>query len=629
MALISASLALLSLFVFLIEQLCLGSWVLRKLRLEFESFPEHFLISVCGGVILTEIAIFLVQWTQHIRTGSFLVVLLSCLPVWAELRNLWRRGKVYVQGCVPFSQAERIVLWSIGVVLLMELLASFAPLTGSDALHYHFATERLILEQGFHPIFFVTQSFLCGQNHLLILLGLALGSESLAMGLIFLGGTLGALSVACLTARLVPRLYAMGFALLFLLTPLVFWQISSSGSPDVWMAAFAGAAVLIISTVGGKTAPRHAVLAGFFAGGVAGAKYTGCVIAMALAIEFLAECRSAVKGFLFLLGAFFAGVWPFARNLIWTGDPVFPLLVSRLFPERANPYALGALLTDTGAASSHSLLQVIPFLLFAKSRSGGSAGFWEFCGPIVLALAPLAAIACRNTREWRARLIVWFLAGVAIFFVSGMTRFMLPLLPIAFSCIAAGVDYAGQKGWVKIHGLSIGSVAFACVVGAGGLAIYSAPAILAAVGVEDRQHYLERKAPEYQICEAVNASLGSAPIAGNTLVFFRHVYYLQVPYIVGDPYAGWEVNPAVIKTAGDWRVFLHSQNIAYVVRARSYPSVIAAPLEQLEKERILMPYAKTEVQDFQGMRVAGKREPVSVLIFRVAPLDAALVESDK
>jgi hypothetical protein len=88
-------------------------------------------------------------------------------------------------------------------------------------------------------------------------------------------------------------------------------------------------------------------------------------------------------------------------------------------------------------------------------------------------------------------------------------------------------------------------------------------------------------------------------------------------------------NPAVIKTAADWRAFLHEGHIAYVVRARSYPATIAAPLEQLEKEGDLIPYSKPEVQDFQGMRIAGKREPVPVVILRVVPEASAPLRMEK
>jgi hypothetical protein len=628
MALISVSLALLGLSLFLLAQVCLGSWILRRLHLEVESFPEHFLISVCSGVILTEVTISLVEWTQQIRAGCLLVLLLSCVPTGVELRNFLLRAKRFVQGLLPFSLAERFVLWAIGAALLIELMASLAPLTGSDALNYHFTTEQLVLQQGFHPILFLINSFLCGQGHLLILLGLALGSESLAMSFLFLGGALAALAVACLASRWVPRFYALAFALLFLLTPLVFWQISSSGSPDIWMAAFTGAAVLLISADRKEASSRHALLAGFLAGGVAGAKYTGCVIAAALGIAYLVEYRSAVKGLLFFLAALFSGIWPYVRNLIWTGDPAFPMLVSRLFPERVNPYVLGDFLAGTVGTGSHSLSQAIPFLFFSGRRAGTSPALWEFYGPTLLALAPLVFLAWRNTTEWRARTLVWFSVGLGIFFASELPRYLLPVLPIAFSCSAAGVYYARQKGWAQVHRLAMLSVFFACLIGAGGLVLYASPAIFAATGVEDRQHYLRAKAPEYQVAEAVNQAVGSSPSAGRTLVFLRHLYYLRVPYILGNPSVAWQVNPDTIKTSADWLAFFHDQHIAYVVRAPSYPKMIAAPLEQLEREGKLVPYSKSEVQDYQGMRIAGTRGAVPVVILRVVPDDSEPLPQD-
>lgn len=62
--------------------------------------------------------------------------------------------------------------------------------------------------------------------------------------------------------------------------------------------------------------------------------------------------------------------------------------------------------------------------------------------------------------------------------------------------------------------------------------------------------------------------------------------------------------------------------------APSYLGAVAAPLEQLEKDGYLIPYSRSEVQDFQGMRIAGRREPVLVVILRVvteasAPLGVA------
>jgi Protein of unknown function (DUF1420) len=617
MALIHCFLVLLAASLFLLAELCLGTWIMRELGLEFESFPQHCLIAACSGVILTEVAAFLIQWTQHIRAGSFFVLFLICLPIASELSNLWRKARRFRQDSPPFSPAERFVFGFIVAALLIEFIASLAPLTGSDALHYHFTTQKLILEQGFHPIFFLTHSFLCGQSHLLILLGLALGGESLAMSFLFLGGVLLALSVACLASRWVPRIYALWFALLFLLTPLVFWQISSSGAPDIWMAAFVSACVLVISQTHEDASWRHALLAGFLAGGVAGAKYTGCVIAAALVLAFLVECRLARRTSVFFLGALFAGIWPYLRNLLWTGDPFFPILISRLFPERLNPYALANLLADTGAGGSRSPLQLIPFLFFSGRRAGYTPGFWEFYGAVAFALAPLALLAWRNTRVWRVSTVVWFCAGLGIFLTSGLTRFLLPIFPIALSCAAAGAFYARQKGWIPVHRFAGASVLLACLLGAAGLPIYTAPAIRAALSAQGEQAYLSARAPDYQISQAVNQSLASDSTAGKTLVFFRHLYYLRVPYVVGDPAASWQVNPDNLKTAAAWRAFLRGESIAWVVRAPDYPPAVAAGLEQLEKEGGLVRFSETDVENFKGMRQEGQRVSIPVVILKV------------
>jgi len=75
--------------------------------------------------------------------------------------------------------------------------------------------------------------------------------------------------------------------------------------------------------------------------------------------------------------------------------------------------------------------------------------------------------------------------------------------------------------------------------------------------------------------------------------------------------------------------FLHAEQIAFVVRSPSYPATIAAPLEELESEGYLIPYSRSEVQDFQGMRIAGISEPVEVVILRVAPEVAGGLPGDR
>ena len=617
MALIQAGLIFVALSIFLILEACLGSWLLRKLNLNFRAYPEQFLLCVSTGVIATEIGLALAQWTQRLRLGSIIVLLLASLPALAEFPRLWESTVLAFRQRVRHSPWENYLLLCIAGVLLMEFLASLAPLTGSDALHYHFTTQQLFLKDGFLPVFFNSQSFLCGQNHLLILLGLALGSEKLAMAFVYLGGVLAALAVYCLAVRLVSRITAMAFALVFISIPLVLWQMSLSGSPDIWMAVFTAAATLVLSQM--KEAPtwRHVMLAGFLTGGVAGAKYSGCLIAAALLLALIVEYRSLASGFLFFTAALFAGMWPYVRNLTWTRDPFFPFLTAHFFPNLVNPIALADLLTDTGVGRSKTMLLFPGFLLFSRTKTGSTQGFWEFYGPLVLALAPLAVLAFRNTREWRVRVSVWVLSSLAIYLTSGLPRFVLPVFPLALSCMATGVFYARQKDWKLPHRIAVASLAMNCMLGAVGLLLYTRPAISTALGFTSPENYLRENAPDYQIAETVNRVLAGGPAPGKALVFFRHLYYLRVPYVLGDPAMSWGTNPKNLLTRNDWFAFFRKEGIAYVVRSPDYPASVAPILKEMERRGELSITSEFLVDNFRGKRSAGERQQIPVVILRV------------
>ena len=86
------------------------------------------------------------------------------------------------------SRFRMALVLAISVVLTLEALMAMAPLTGSDALHYHFTAPSLWLQHGLAPLYGIVSSFGVGRAHMLIALGLALGSDHFSMGIIFLGG---------------------------------------------------------------------------------------------------------------------------------------------------------------------------------------------------------------------------------------------------------------------------------------------------------------------------------------------------------------------------------------------------------------------------------------------------------
>lgn len=617
MALAASSFALLAAGLFAVIATLLGHRVLRLLALDICSPAEHLLTSAALGVICTEVLLFFAQFLQHIRLAVLAVIALSLLLGATEFSAAAAKFSAIIRTCAKNShKSEKFLITVTALVLLLEGFAAMAPVTGSDALHYHFAAPRLILQSGFHPDFFLSHSFFLGQSHLLILAGLALGSSQLAMAFLFLGGVLAAVAGACLARRWVGRTWAWTTALLFLLTPVVFWQISAAGAPDLWMAFFATTGVLAISSAAKLPNRAHSVLAGVLAGAVAGTKYTGCFIAASLAVAFLWEVRSIFRLSFFFLGSIAAGVYPYARNFVWTGDPMFPFLLPWLSPSKINAYALLSYRADTGAAESRHLWQVLKFPLFA-AIDRAHLGFWQFLGPLVLAFAPLLLLAIRNTPTWRAAFAVWVLSSFAIGAASGMTRFLLPVLPIAIAAALAGLALLEPDEWRLTRYVSLASLFSFLLLGAAGLLIYNRSALSAGVGLTPADEYLRHNAPEYESAQFVNQVLAGKGTEGNALVFLRHLYYLRIPYLYGDPAASWAVDPSKFQTKEEWKALFKKENIRWVVRSQDYPPAIAAPLQQLENTDDLLPVAQSKVSDFQGLRISGERQTLPLVIFEV------------
>ncbi len=618
MALIVSLAVLLCTGVFCFLMAAFGQRVLRRARVDLENNGERILVSIAVGVIAFEAAVAILLPLGYLKPSLLVVLLAIAVAGISEYRPILRNTAALLRSSLMArSRGERFLLAIVALVLLFEGLAAMAPLTGSDALHYHFASPLLVLRYGFHPDSFLSHSFLAGQGHLLILAGLAAGTDKFALALLFLGGALAAATTSCVARKWVSRPWAWLAALVFLLSPVVFWQITASGSPDIWMAFFTATAVLVIARARSNSQAALAAIAGLLAGAVAGTKYTGCIVAASLLAAFLWESRSLRRVAIFCASAFASGIWPYLRNWAWTGDPFFPFALRWFSPGRINSYALTSLLADTGATGHTTIWQLAKFP-FLASIDPEHFGFWQFFGPLCLIFAPLIVLAVRNTSLWRTAILVWLASSIAIGASSGMTRFLLPVLPVALVAAIAGVAALSKMKWRIARSISVASIAVFLLLSAGGFAIYAGPALAAAAGLTSSEDYLRGRSPDYAVTEFVNQTLAGRDSEGNALVFFRHVYYLRIPFLYGDPQASWAIDPARLSTPESWREFFRQNRIRWVVRSPEYPKDIAAPLEQLEHSGSLTPIAHQNVSTFDGMRILGIRKTVTAVVFQVS-----------
>jgi hypothetical protein len=305
------------------------------------------------------------------------------------------------------------------------------------------------------------------------------------------------------------------------------------------------------------------------------------------------------------------------RNWIWTGDPIFPFWFARRPHLAGNLDALYSLLKDTGVSNPHGLLRVLRFPFFAIADGQGLAT-WQFLGPLILAFGPIAMLAFRKEPLWRVALIVWLVISLAIGMTSGIPRFLLPILPIALAVSIGGVAMLTQDRWPRLRAVTLLSLAGCSVAGAGALAVYSLPAWSVVFGRVSENAYLRAHAPDFERSQFVNRTLAAQDPSGRALIFFRHLYYLGVPFVDGDPDDSWDANPAVLQTAQSWLDFFDRQRIRWVVKTGAYPPALAESLTRMERDGVLSPCASGMVENIQGFRLNGSRVSEPITIFCVS-----------
>ncbi len=583
----------------------LGAAFLRILKITNLSAFDTFLFSAATGTILLELAVSAGELAPDIRTGVRIAVALAALlglagvrATFAVLQQVFR--KLRARGGIESPLAALFLL-----VLVLLGFASLAPVTGSDALHYHFTTQALYLAEGFHAPWSLLHGFFCGLSHQLILAGLAFGSDQLAQGWLFWGGALGALATLRLVQLWIGGVWPWLAALAFALTPVTFWQTTAAGAPDIWMCAFVPLCLLAILQARANSSSNVIVLAGVLAGAIAGTKYTGLIFATALLVGFLVAFRSTghsslAKSWLFFACATAVGIWPYMRNWLWTGDPVFPFLFSRT--QQASPLfnatAVSSILLDTGTSHIFSLWTLLKFPLFAAVDQS-HLGPWQLLGPLVLIFGPFAIWQFRNSAEGRIVLLVWFLGALGISATSAMSRFLLPLLPVALAASVAGIALITLERWTVLRALSLLTIGGFIFVGFSAMAVYSHAAWSVVAGRTTAESYLLANSPDYQRTEFLDREVLRLGQPGRALIFVHHLYYARVPYFDGDPEGSWEMNPLLLDSSAAWaRLFVRHQ-IRWVLKSPEYPRA---------------PCAFGDVESFSGNRIKGPRvrEPITL-----------------
>jgi len=462
-----------------------------------------------------------------------------------------------------------VLLVLVAVALVLDAVASTAPPSSADALVYHVEFPRRWLE--LHRIddpFWNYAAFY------------PLGIETLyaqAMAVIGVGGV-GSAMAAGSTASALHGLFAVlavaavfGFArdlggrvdagilaaALFALQGLVTWD-STSTFIDMGLVFFVVLAAWHALRFARSPTRPSAAFAGLAAGGAAGAKYIGPLAAafvlLPLAIVALRRRNLAALGWAGVLVAVAGGAW-YVKNLVVTGNPVYPLLFGgRLWNNAAELWLhTSATATFPGTHTFPLRILILPLDLLVH---GDQYDRGQYASTATLVLAPFALVI-RRSRE--LTMVALAVAGFLImwWYSVPQVRYLLPALAVLAAIAGAGIAplIANRKA-LRLFVL--------VVVCAGTLAWLASSAALTrqllpvAFGLEGREHHVQRLVGTYDALQAIHKKIGDAPVGFAPSYTF--IYWYPGPAITLDvPEFEYQQSPET------FRLRLRQEGVRYAV----------------------------------------------------------------
>jgi len=432
-----------------------GTIFLRLFTDSFDNETSGFWFFLAGGAgfALLSLEAFLLGLAGYF-TRSFLTLLVLMV-----LAACWIVMKMFkVPLFLPIKPPEISTLPALGlagVALFFNFAFVLVPPVYFDAMSYHLELpSRYLLE---HRVFHVTENLYSGYPQLVeILYGVGLALDGVgAAGIISFMGLLLLLGLvwSWCRNRYDDETAAWAVVMIAFTPPVMI--LAPFFHNDLYMAFFTLAAVFILAdkVEGRKLRSGSFVLAGVMAGFAAGTKYTGLGFAIgvpvivgltvhlkrAIIAPVKGDVGEQIRGWGVFTGTALLTASPwYLKNLVFTGDPLFPLLSGL----RGHVPGLSSLATDA-FYKGNSLADIWQWTLVPYQAV---FRFWELQLPMSIGLVPLVLLP---TLVWLARdrfrtqrvdplLFFWMIVSLTVWYLTFRAgRFALPMAVMLFVWFAA------------------------------------------------------------------------------------------------------------------------------------------------------------------------------------------------
>lgn len=459
-----------------------------------------------------------------------LALALPCLVIIRDTKPSDERSSP--GGCILYPLYIALI-----IVLGIDFAEALSPPVDADSLAYHFALPKQFVSAGrleFAPrgadgaIPLLTQ--------MTWMVALALGGE---FGMTLWTGTSGAMTGLLVFAIARPYLgkaWTLALVVVFLSTPAMLYG-AGSGQTEARLALFATLAAFAMVRGIPTRDVGFIAIAGIAAGFCIGTKYTGLLLAAAVAVPMLLFWRSPKAWVYYAAAAAAAGFQWYAWNLWHTGDPFFPVLYSflRLPDSSVWTAAQDAVFRAVHATSERPLpvnllwLLIYPFhatLAPIADIESGRTGL----GPYGLLILPFFLIGAWQWRQMPKATqdlsilvliasifyIVWFVSGI-----SQRVRHLLIVLPMFLIFATA---FAAHGARISSLQRSLAAcVAITIAIQLAGQIIFGISFVQYLTTNESREDFLRRSVSYYDFVPSVEREMTDKD---RVLIEFRQLNYL-------------------------------------------------------------------------------------------------------
>jgi len=457
-----------------------------------------------------------------------------------------------------------ILFWSlILVVLMLEIALGLLPPTARDELTHHLAIPRAYSKAGrILEIPFAPYSYYPMLVDMLYTPWVRWGWDSVPK---LIHGLFGLLTGLCLYAYLARRLspvYGLLGFLFFATTPAIL-RLSHWAYVDLGTTFYSTASLLcMIRWLETRDERKWLALAGLCAGFTMATKPNGLLATMVLAL-LLAFALSKEKRliqeraghlFLFSLMAFISFSPWMAKNLMWTGNPFFPLL-GNLFPsatgiDSGERGGLGLLARrDLLYGENGWQIAALPLRIFFSGQDDTPQFFDGVLNPMLILFLPWAFKGKWVDEKKRLFAFSSLYLLYAVFLVEMRIRYILPLVPPLVILLVYGI----HNIYLRIRHPSFLAVSVTLLWLWNGIYLWNHVGAVSPWdylrGREGREAYLSRMLSDYPAIRYANQTLPST-----SKIYFlftgRRVYYSERDYF-HDPGDNAWVLARMIQTAQD------------------------------------------------------------------------------